>query len=94
MISSDWIPLSRREEDHVYYYIGERLKLEGETENRGICAKKRISVRAGVLMATPCTKFVVQEVEVGDTTSSRKEARRGCWTYAGIIWSSLDGRQC
>ena len=37
----------------VYYYIGERLKLEGGTENRGICAKKRISVRAGVLMATP-----------------------------------------
>ena len=53
MISSDWIPLSRREEDHVYYYIGERLKLEGETENRGICAKKRISVKAVVLMATP-----------------------------------------
>ena len=38
----------------VYYYIGERLKLEGETENRGICAKKRISVKAVVLMATPC----------------------------------------
>ena len=25
----------------VYYYIGERLKLVGETENRGICTKEQ-----------------------------------------------------
>ena len=27
---------SRGDDDDVYYYIGERLKLEGETENRGV----------------------------------------------------------
>ena len=27
-------------EDDVYYYIGERLKLEGETENMGVCTKE------------------------------------------------------
>ena len=25
------------DDDDVYYYIGERLKLEGETENMGVC---------------------------------------------------------
>ena len=39
----------------VYYYIGERLKLEGETENMGVCTKERKGVTAEVLMATPCT---------------------------------------
>ena len=32
---------SERDDDDVYYYIGERLKLEGETENRGVCTKER-----------------------------------------------------
>ena len=40
------------------YYICERLKLEGETENMGVCTKERKGVTAVVLMATPCTKGV------------------------------------
>ena len=44
------------DDDDVYYYIGERLKLEGETENMGVCTKERKSITAEVLMATPCTK--------------------------------------
>ena len=41
--------------DDVYYYICWRLKLEGETENMGVCTKERKGVTAEVLMATPCT---------------------------------------
>ena len=43
------------DDDDVYYYIGERLKLEGETENMGVCTKERKSITAEVLMATRCT---------------------------------------
>ena len=46
------LPLSG---DDVYYYIRWRLKLEGETENMGVCTKERKGVTAAVLMATPCT---------------------------------------
>ena len=35
-----------------YYYIGERLKLEGDTENMGGWTKKRASMKAVVLMTT------------------------------------------
>ena len=42
-------------DDDVYYYICWRLKLEGETENMGVCTKERKGVSAEVLMATPCT---------------------------------------
>ena len=42
-------------DDDVYYYIRWRLKLEGETENTGVCTKERKGVAAEVLMATPCT---------------------------------------
>ena len=42
--------------DDVYYYICWRLKLEGETENMGVCTKEQKGVTAEVLMATPCTK--------------------------------------
>ena len=41
--------------DNVHYYICKRLKLEGETENMGVCTKARKGVTAVVLMATPCT---------------------------------------
>ena len=34
---------------NVYYYIGERLKLEGKTENMGVGTKKRGSMKAVVL---------------------------------------------
>ena len=44
------------DDDDVYNYIDERLKLEGETENMGICTKERKGMTAEVLMATPCTK--------------------------------------
>ena len=33
-------------------YIGERRKLEGETENMGVCTKKRKGMTAELLMAT------------------------------------------
>ena len=46
---------SERDDDDVYYYIGERLKLEGETENMCVWTKERKGVAAEVLMATPCT---------------------------------------
>ena len=49
-------PTSLRGDDDVYYYIGERLKLEGETENMGVWTKKRGSLKAVGLMATPCPK--------------------------------------
>ena len=42
-------------DDDVYYCIRWRLKLEGETENMGVCTKERKGVTAEVLMATPCT---------------------------------------
>ena len=50
------LSLSRRDDDDdVYYYIRWRLKLEGETENMGVCTKERKGVTAAVLMAAPCT---------------------------------------
>ena len=36
-------------DDDVYYYIRWRLKLEGETENTGVCTKERKGVTAEVL---------------------------------------------
>ena len=42
-------------DDDACHYIGERLKLEGETESMGVCTKERKGVAAEVLMATPCT---------------------------------------
>ena len=35
------------DDDDVYYYIRWRLKLEGETENMGVCTKERKGVTAG-----------------------------------------------
>ena len=49
-------------------HIGERLKLEGETENMGVCTEERKGGTAEVLMATPCTNssnFIHWVVEVG-----------------------------
>ena len=36
------------DDDDVYYYIRWRLKLEGETENMGVCTKERKGVTAAV----------------------------------------------
>ena len=48
--------LQKFDDDDVYDNIFWRLKLEGETENMGVCTKERKGVTAEVLRATPCTK--------------------------------------
>ena len=55
--------MSTDDDDDVYYYICWRLKLEGETENMGVCTKERKGVAAEVLMATPCTNSLECESE-------------------------------
>ena len=56
IFAGDWLMVSGEgDDDDVYYYIRWRLKLEGETENMGVCTKERKGVTAAVLMATPCT---------------------------------------
>ena len=55
------------DDDDVYYYIRWRLKLEGETENIGVCTKERKGDTAEVLMATLITlpALIHWEVKVG-----------------------------
>ena len=58
------------DDDDVYYYVRWRPKLEGETENMGVCTEERKGGTAEVLMATPCTNFsnfIHWVVEVGGT---------------------------
>ena len=62
-------------DDDVYYYICERLKLEGETENMGVCTKERKGVTAEVLRATPCTNSL--GVCITKTEKAESEAQRG-----------------
>ena len=66
------------DDDDVYYYIRWRLKLEGETENMGVCTKERKGVTAAVLMATPCTNSLGgesggQKHEGRDATQTGRE---------------------
>ena len=79
-------------DDDVYYCICERLKLEGETENMGVCTKERKSITAEVLMATPCTN------SLGGESRGHKhegcEGRRLCWKFAAVSWSGAGGRRC
>ena len=66
----------------VYYYICWRLKLEGETENMGVCTKERKGVAAEVLMATPCTDSLG-----GESEGHKHEGcggRRLCWKFAAV----------
>ena len=49
------MPAVWRDDDDVYYYIRWRLKLEGETENMGVCTKERKGVTAEVLIAISST---------------------------------------
>ena len=57
-LSSFACPLHRTNDgDDVSYYVSERLKLGGETENMGVCTKERKGITAEVLMTTPCTWF-------------------------------------
>ena len=51
-------------DDDVYYYMCWRLKLEGETENMGVCTKERKGVAAEGLLATPCTNSLAREGDV------------------------------
>ena len=50
------------DDDDVYYYIRWRLKLEGETENMGVCTKEQKGVTAAVLGPPPLIHW---EVKVG-----------------------------
>ena len=68
------------DDDDVYNYIDERLKLEGETENMGICTKERRHDSRGVLMATPCTESL--GCESGGHKHAGDEGRRPCWKFA------------
>ena len=52
-------------DDDVYYYIRWRLKLEGETENMGVCTKERKGVTAAVLMATFCMMLMLMMFILG-----------------------------
>ena len=65
---------------HRPNYIGERLKLEGETENMGICTEERRHDSRGGLMATPCTKSL--GCESGGHKHAGDEGRRPCWKFA------------
>ena len=80
------------DDDDVYNYIDERLKLEGETENMGICTKERKGMTAEVLMATPCTK------SLGGGSGGHKhggdEGRKLCWKFATVSGSGAGSRRC
>ena len=70
------------DDDDVYYYIRWRLKLEGETENMGVCTKEWKGDTAEVLMATPCTN------SLGGESGGQKQ-HEGC---GGCKHKSLDGK--
>ena len=86
------IPEKDDDDDDVYYYIRWRLKLEGETENMGICTKERKGMTAEVLMATPCTK------SLGGGSGGHKhggdEGRKLCWKFATVSGSGAGSRRC
>ena len=51
---------------NFYYYISERLTLEGETENMGACTKERKGITAEVLRYSwPLPALSHWEVKVG-----------------------------
>ena len=79
--------------DDVYYYIRWRLKLEGETENMGVCTKERKGITAAVLMATPCTNSLGGEsgVHKHKVCGGRRQL---CWKFAAVSWSGAGGRRC
>ena len=64
----------------------ETLKLEGGTENMGVCTKERKGVTAEVLMATPCTNSLGGESGVHkhyalpvEATVSNKKKTDACF---------------
>ena len=52
------------DDEDVYYYIRWRLKLEGETENMGVCTKERKGITVAVLMER---RWVLLKIPRGDT---------------------------
>ena len=64
-------------DDDVYHYIRWRLKLEGETENTGVCTKERKGVTAEVYTrySGPLPALIHWEVKVGGR--SMKDVTRG-----------------
>ena len=82
--------LSPGDDDDVQYYFGKNLKLKGQTENRGICAKKRISMKAVVLMGTLSTKKSLggrcggQRQQKGGEGRGHFSTKRARSTYANI----------
>ena len=67
-----------------------RLKLEGETENMGVCTKERKGITAAVLMAAPCTNSLGGES--GGQKHEGCEGRSACWKYAAVSGSGAGGR--
>ena len=83
------------DDDDVY----DHLALERETENGGVCAKKRVSTKAVVLIATDCTQPLTVkserrhwEVEVGGHQRQRGgqgETRAGFVLLMPAVWREL-----
>ena len=85
--------LLHQDDDDVHYYISERLKLEGETENMSVCTKERErGMTAEALMATPCTKSL--ECESEGHKHGGDEGRKRGWKFATVSGSGADGRRC
>ena len=78
--------------DDVYYYMRWRLKLEGETENMGVCTKERKGITAAVLMAAPCTNSLGGES--GGHGHEGCGGRSACWKFAAVSGSGAGGRRC
>ena len=60
---------------------GRRLKLEGETENMGVCTKERNGMTAEVLIATPCTESLGEKVGWDVKSGAQAERGRVCFFY-------------
>ena len=75
-------------DDDVYYYMRWRLKLEGETENMGVCTKERKGITAAVLMAAPCTNSLGGES--GGQKHEGREGRSACWKYAAAMMRMIE----
>ena len=78
-------------DDDACHYIGERLKLEGETESMGVCTKERKGMTAEVLMGTPCTKSLGGES--GGHKHGGDVGSRLCWKFAAVSWSGAGGHR-
>ena len=77
------------DDDDVYYYIRWRLKLEGETENMGVCTKERKGVAAAVLMATPCTNSLGGESGGQSLSLGTTGLRTACVTGRSLTYGRV-----